>query len=61
MKYETKIEIIESYINGNKSEFNRRVRNMRKIDLLEIIVIMQGQFGIKYHVAINTLRNILEG
>jgi len=54
------LTIWESRENGNISTFNDEVRDMTKLDCLNMIECVTGQLGIPRHRIINSMRTPLE-
>ena len=52
-------ERVDSYINGNITEFKQFLKICSKLDLLDVIEDMQSK-GIKRHNSINRIRVLLE-
>lgn len=52
------IEAVETYVNGNHSDFNKWLKRCSKLDMLDAIEYHQN-FGSR-HMFINAMRNKLE-
>ena len=53
-------ELIETEINGNISVFKEGIKKLTKLELLTLIEMAQGEYGIKRHQMINRIRILLE-
>ena len=52
-------DAIETYLNGNISDFKKWLKKASKIDILDAIEVATGQYGIPRHQIITTIQNFL--
>ena len=52
-------EAIDTYVNGNVSDFQRWLKRAKKVDVLNAIEYYSANYGGR-HVIINTMRVMLE-
>ena len=55
----TSQEAVETYVNGNISDFKKYLKDCSKLDLCDVIEILRGQYGYKIHNIISILRQLL--
>ena len=53
-------EIIDSWINGNRTEVKNIMKNKTKCFALDLVIILVGQYGFKYHNAIYEVYEMCE-
>lgn len=53
-------EICESWINGNQSQIRKLLKRKSKVFCIDLIAVMVGQYGYKYHLAIAEIRKMCE-
>ncbi len=59
-KFKQLCEVVETYINGNHSDFATWVKRASKADILHIIEVFIGQYGRPRHEIITQMRLILD-
>lgn len=52
-------EILNNLTNGNCADFRQQVKNLTKLELLDLIEHLRGYGGYKINVVISTLRSAL--
>lgn len=53
------MEAVDTYVNGNHSDFNRWLKRCSKLDMLDAVEYYQHLYGNR-HMFINAMRNKLE-
>lgn len=56
----TKEELIESWINGNTMWVRKKLKNKSKLFVVDLIHVLVGQYGYRYHNAITVVRAMLK-
>ena len=59
MKYENQQNIIDNLINGNRSDFAKQIKALKKIEILDLIEYYSGNVGSR-HIIINAMRSVLK-